>query len=345
MSSSQIANDLPPPPRGPAGPSPLRRPQSVRRTSSIDMTWPEGYGMPMQFRGHARDIYTPAGGGAPVVVAEDRLQAVVAQDRTILEIGSLPMRTDITNLVGQRGGGYLRTALDEALPAERDAGSPLYLLIDDLSGTSLIAGWAWSRWKDDWMPKDYAPDDDEEARATRRRRMESICTGFRPGSSALEDIRSTNQNHRPVVPLPHPDDPEGWHELTLHTDTSMRRARRIDVWCDDLIHIDATFQDSASVPAGGREAIHEYLLQATADPRTMTLLSVQADPRILPYLECPAAADNVGALVGVPLRELRTEVLERLRRIKGCTHLNDALRALAEVPVLVEHLRREGVAA
>jgi hypothetical protein len=35
---------------------------------------------------------------------------------------------------------------------------------------------------------------------------------------------------------------------------------------------------------------------------------------------------------------LRHVVLERLARTKGCTHLNDALRALAEVPVLAERL-------
>jgi hypothetical protein len=189
------------------------------------------------------------------------------------------------------------------------------------------------------LPKDYAAKTDDEVREKRRERMESICIGFRPDSSAFEDLRGESQNSVAVVPLPNPADPSGWHELPYHTDVSMRRARRIDVWLDDVIHIDATFQDSASVPAGGRVAIHEYKLQATADLDTLELLSVIADPRILPYRECPSAVGNVARMVGTPLRAMRARVPETLRRALGCTHLNDALRALAEVPALVGDLK------
>ena len=44
-------------------------------------------------------------------------------------------------------------------------------------------------------------------------------------------------------------------------------------------------------------------------------------------------------LLDTPLPELRDKVLAELKGTAGCTHLNDALRALAEVPVLVQHLR------
>lgn len=118
----------------------------------------------------------------------------------------------------------------------------------------------------------------------------------------------------------------------------MRRARRIDVRVTDHIEIDSMFQDSATTPQGGRVAVHEYHVHATADWRTGCLTRVSADPRVLPYVECPLAASNVDRLVGVPLADLRSEVLERLKGIDGCTHLNDALRALAEVPVLAGHL-------
>ncbi len=37
---------------------------------------------------------------------------------------------------------------------------------------------------------------------------------------------------------------------------------------------------------------------------------------------------------GTALRSLRAEVIERLRSSDCCTHLNDGLRALAEVPIL-----------
>ena len=66
--------------------------------------------------------------------------------------------------------------------------------------------------------------------------------------------------------------------------------------------------------------------------------SVVARPGTLPYKECRAAPVNVDALVGVPLVDLRNEVLLTLRKTAGCTHLNDMLRALAEVPALASHL-------
>ena len=43
-------------------------------------------------------------------------------------------------------------------------------------------------------------------------------------------------------------------------------------------------------------------------------------------------------LTGYPLAGLRRSVLDTLTGIECCTHLNDALRALAEVPVLLDEL-------
>lgn len=86
-------------------------------------------------------------------------------------------------------------------------------------------------------------------------------------------------------------------------------------------------------------AVHEYLLTATADRATMTLRSIKADPRILPYDACPAAILNLERLVGTPLGELRRTVLTELARTEGCTHLNDMARSLAEVPQLAAALQ------
>ena len=77
------------------------------------------------------------------------------------------------------------------------------------------------------------------------------------------------------------------------------------------------------------------LLQATAEQGSGKLLLIAAQPRVLPYPECPAAAGNIARLIGLPLASLRQQVLVMLRRELGCTHLNDALRALAEVPALI----------
>lgn len=47
---------------------------------------------------------------------------------------------------------------------------------------------------------------------------------------------------------------------------------------------------------------------------------------------------HAGALAGLPLRDLRGAVLQRLRGPLGCTHLNDMLRSLAAVPALAQQL-------
>jgi hypothetical protein len=322
---------------GPGESTPPRRAGSVRRTSTIDMTWPGGWGTPMTLVGRARDLLTPTDGAAPTVLAEDVVHATVAPDRTITAIRSDPPRPALSGLVGARGGGRLRGALVEVVPDERTAGTPLYLLLDDLAGATLVGGFAYSQWPDEW-PEDWK---ERRGRATTGRRMDGVCIGFRPGSSALNSDGSSSWTHdiRAVRPLGDPADPQGWHRLDDITAVSMRRARRIDVRLDaDGIDVDAFFQDSATVPAGGRVAVHEYQLKARVDAASGRLVSAAAVPRVLPYAECPLAVLNIDRMIGTPMHELREQVLEELRGTAGCTHLNDMLRALAEVPLLAQAL-------
>lgn len=320
---------------GPGVSTPPRAAGSVRRTSTIDMRWPGGIGTDMTLSGRARDLLTPADRRAPRVLAETALGVRANVDRSIRLIEAVPPRAALDQLVGGAGGRRLRSRINDALPDEREKGSPLYLLLDDLAGATLIGGFAYSQWPELW-PREVG---DGSHRAAMRR-MEGICAGFRPGASSLDDNGGARFIHdtRVVSPLADPADPIGWHRLEDISEVSMRRARRIDVRVTDHIEIDSMFQDSATTPQGGRVAVHEYHVHATADWRTGCLTRVSADPRVLPYVECPLAASNVDRLVGVPLADLRSEVLERLKGIDGCTHLNDALRALAEVPVLAGHL-------
>lgn len=297
------------------------------------MLWPEGVGSLLQLDGNARDAVTRDPQQAPIVVGRASASVGIAPGRKIVSISSLPERNNIEQLVGCQGGGHLRAALDHALPGERAAGTPLYLLLDDISGCSLIAGFVVTRWPELLPPADQR----------RRMEMEGICIGFAPGSTSLVEHRSGEATHRvqQVGSLINPDDPHGWHVLPTLPPLSMRRARRIDVWRDgDTITIDSAFQDTAGDPELDRIAVHEYRLEATADAETLTLQSVTADPRVLPFLECPSAKYSASSLVGTPLADLRLTVLERLGRTNGCTHLNDALRALAEVPILLDELDR-----
>ena len=320
---------------GPAEATPPRRPGSVRRTATIDMCWPGGWGTQRRMMGRARDLLTPAGGAPARVLAEDVLHVGAAPDRTIEDIRAVPDRPALERLTVARGGVRLRGQLALVVPGERE--TPLYLLLDDLSGATLVGGFAFSQWPSALELLQVS----QAGKPKTLRRMEGICTGFQPGASSLNPDGTSRFSHdvRPVQAVERVDDPVGWHELPDMTGISMRRARRIDVSLGDVIEIDSFFQDSATTPEGGRKAVHEYVLRATADPVSQRLLSVTADPRVLPYRECPMAVANVGRMIGTPLTDLRTAVLDQLKGIDGCTHLNDALRALAEVPVLVRPLR------
>ena len=179
------------------------------------------------------------------------------------------------------------------------------------------------------------------ANAGSQRVMRDICSGFRDGSSALTPegtIRGISVNTPEPGPLADPADPWSWHAEPERPRMAMRRARRIDVWAEDgELHIDAMFRDSCWDPAGRENVVHEYALLGRAGDdgvlRTMT-----AVPKVLPYAECPLAAPNATWLEGTELRAMRTEVLGRLRNADCCTHLNDGLRSLAEVPVLARSL-------
>lgn len=312
----------------------------MRRTSSIDITWPDGTGAPASVRGRARDVYTAFAGASPTCLAEDGFFARASEDREILSIDCEPKRERISELLHLPAGASLRQTLAACLPDEREAGSPLYLLLDDLPAAILVAPWVWARWGIDNLEHRVSSEQRIQFIQSYQASIEGVCIGFRPGSSALTADPGKTRGHKPVVSVVHPADPAGWHSLPHDDGMSMRRVRRIDVWRDDLIRIDASFQDSGSVPDGGRVAVHEYTVRVTADPVALNVLSVDAVPHVLPHPECPAAVDNVAGVVGCPLPDLRRIVPKMLRRTAGCTHLNDALRALSEVPQLLQSLDR-----
>jgi hypothetical protein len=115
-SAESPAPDVRPVALGPGLATPPRRPGSIRRTSTIDMWWPHGWGTRTQIRGRARDLLTPVDGSAPLVVAEDVIDATASPDRTIEAIRSSPERPRLPELVGARGGSRLRAALASVVP-------------------------------------------------------------------------------------------------------------------------------------------------------------------------------------------------------------------------------------
>ncbi|MFG1923373.1 DUF2889 domain-containing protein [Cryptosporangium sp. NPDC048952] len=308
--------------RGPGPSAPPRRRGSIRRTSTIDATFPDGLGGETILEGRARDLLT-RDDGTITVTAEAVLHARLDEKRRILQIESSPELPRLTELVGESAMGGHRRRLAGLTTAD---GSPLHLLLDDLPGATLVSQAAFQSWLglDEYLNAKLD---------VRQRIMRDVCSGYQDGSEALHPdgtLRWDNQRREPARPLDDVGDPEAWHELRNPTGIAMRRARRTDVW--NATEIDAFFQDSSTLPTGGRQAIHEY--QLTAEATNGVLRSVHPIARVLPYLECPLAVPRTGDLIGRELAELRTTVLRDLAGAAGCTHLNDMLRSLADVPVL-----------
>ena len=329
-------------PRGSVLSAPPRRAGSVRRTATMDFTWPDGMQGDTVLDGRARDLRTGDDGTA-TVLAEASLRMVTDPRRVIKEVSSAPGAGGLASLAGESAMSGFRRRLAATAPAATGsaaaaAGTPLYQLLDDVPGATLVSGAAWQRW--------YDMDRYLEIKAdVAQRVMTDVCTGYQQGSSALQPDGTLRwrQDRQPAVDIDTVGDVLGdalaWHAHPSPDGVAMRRARRIDVWlAGRVIHIDAFFQDSSTLPEGGRIAIHEYTLTAEADLETGTVRAVTPVPRVLPYDECPLAVSNVTALTGLPLSELRRAVPERLRGPLGCTHLNDMLRALADVPALARQL-------
>ncbi len=331
---------VPPPLRQTNNPAPERPAHSVRRTMSIDVSWPDGDDGDRLFIGRCRDYHTPVGGGEGTVLDEAEFRARLDAEKTITSITATPAPPKIDSLVGVRCGNHLRLFMKETMPELISEGAPIYLPLDDLSGTSLVSAFALSQYHKDWQERLRERIGTEELEQMMTQRV-NVCWGLAEGNSGVTGTVRSDIAQADAKDVRNPADPQGWHDLPDNEGPGFRRARRIDVTRDEvagLIRVNASFQDSAKRPEGGRVAIHEYDLDATINLASGELLTLTPLPRVLPFGECPGAVHNTQRLVGRGISNIREAVLEELRGPKGCTHLNDAMRALAEVPKLAGYL-------
>ena len=128
----------------------------------------------------------------------------------------------------------------------------------------------------------------------------------------------------------------GWHETGRLPPHAMRRSRRMDVTPGPLASIDVLYRDSHVDEDGTETIVHEYTVSATVDTARGVLVSCAATPRVLPWVECPAAALSASRLAGLPVSGLRRHVRDTFLGTSTCTHLNDTLRSLEDIPALLE---------
>ena len=303
--------------------TPARRAPSIRRTSNVDMSFAaEGE---LLIRGACRDLSTTADG--TTVLGSADIDARLGPRHILRSLTVTPSR-DTGPLLGSSVGAGFRAKLEETFRADHAAGTPLYLLLDELPVAALISGYA--------LLASGALEGG--AGATHQA---DICAGWRSDGFMLVSIRTTGRMPTPVGPpapaLTPADDPAAWHELPPLAIGSMRRRRLVDVSGGDEdgpLDVFAMFRDS-HVKDDGRELIlHEYSLTAQIDPLLGVLTDCVAHERVLPWNECPAAAASAGRLDGRSLTEIRAVVRREFRGIETCTHLNDLLRSLGDLAVL-----------
>jgi hypothetical protein len=318
--------------QGPVSAVPGRVPSSIRRTSHIDVLRPHGIPGDLLMVGGGRDLKTAESGhGATLREGSMRLDISMPEQK-VQSISAGGVEGNVQDLAGANIFGGFRRNL-AAVATGADAGSVGFSLLDDVPVATVIAS---------YVP--FAAGAVTAAdRASFIQRL-GVCQGWKEGGTVETSLAGTGRVPvHPGLPAPPllkvPGDPLAWHINEPPEPGSVRRLRRLDVWLDGDVIVDAMFRDTHASAHGREQVIHEYLLRARADPVSLRILAITAEPRVLPYQECPTVAQSAERLIGECLTGLRRRVAVEFSGVSTCTHLNDMLRSLGDIPYLLELLR------
>jgi hypothetical protein len=299
-------------------------PGVLRRTSTID-THPAGVGKSdVDLR--ARDVVCRE---ADDVLGEMRVRAHLC-DRVIENISSETYGGRLEQLVGCRVGPGFRSTVGKALPEEVSKASLLHLLLDDWVGASLVSGYAVQH-------AAITLGIEEKLGPGVADNMAGICAGFASDASLVPYAKRNHtipSVHGPIAP---PLD-VGMHSVDPLRADGMRRFRRLDLLPVDAgsVDFDAHFRDSHVDGDGVETIVHEYTVAGSVDTATRTISSVTANVAVLPWQECPGAIGSAARVRGMTLPELRGRIRGEFVGTSTCTHLNDTLRAIADLDALLD---------
>jgi hypothetical protein len=300
---------------------------TMRRTSTID-THPAGPG-DSEVSLQARDVRGDADG-------LDVLDAVHVRahlaERVIDRLSSTPEHDGLARLRGARVGPGFRSAVAATLPDEMRRASLLHLLLDDWVGAALVSGYAVQH-------RAITLGVEEKLPAETADRMAGICAGFAHDASLIGYARrhgTIPSVHGPVAPVL-AFDGIGLHAAEPLRPHGMRRFRRLDLGRADggSAAFDAHFRDSHVDGDGVETIVHEYTVSGSVDIATRTVLSASADVRVLPWQECPGAIGSASRIAGMTLAQMRERIRGEFVGTSTCTHLNDTLRAIADLDALL----------
>ena len=286
-------------------------PGALRRTSTID-THPAGTGeSSVDLR--ARDISAD-------VLGEVRVRAHLT-DRVIDDIDN-----GLDALVGNRVGPGFRSTVGKLFPEEVRGATLLHLLLDDWVGAALVSGYA----------VQHAAINlgiEEKIGPGVADHMAGICAGFASDASLVPYAKRNGtipSVHGPLAPSLDGLEMHAVEPLRAH---GMRRLRRLDLNPDD--GFSAHFRDSHVDGDGVETIVHEYTVVGALDTSTRTVTSVDASVQVLPWQECPGAIGSAARVAGMTLADMRARIRTEFVGTSTCTHLNDTLRALADLDALL----------
>jgi hypothetical protein len=342
-------------PMDPVPVTPVRPAGSIRRTSSIDTARPDGLFGPMVITARARDLVTAADGSTTELARTELVARLDGASRQILSLDVEPAVAGLDELVGTAVGPGFRGRMVQVVPGERDGGTLLHLLLDDLPGAALVSGYALQRGGAlDGVrikPSGESPPTRSEDEGPSRSMPGDICAGWAHDATLMVTIRTEGvipvSLGPPAPVLESPSDPWAWHAMEPLPPQATRRRRRLDLIPPsgpDVAHrVDVHFRDSYVDPDGAESVVHEYSVHGAIDIHRGQVVEMEAVAQVLPWMECPGALASAGRLAGVALADLRDRVRREWTGASTCTHLNDTLRSLGDVPTLAQALGGEDV--
>jgi Protein of unknown function (DUF2889) len=317
-------------PQRPVQTSPPLVTGALRRTSTID-THPAGTGKSdVDLR--ARDVAATA--PDTVHVLGELVVRAHLTDRVIDDIAATPRDGQLTQLLGTRVGPGFRSTVGKLFSGEVQRASLLHLLLDDWVGAALVSGYAVQHASINLGIEEKLP-------AGTADHMAGICAGFAADASLVPYAKRNGtipSVRGPVAPPLDTESDAGLHTVEPLRAHGMRRFRRLDLLPVDALSAGfaAHFRDSHVDGDGTETIVHEYTVDGSLDTSTRAITSVTADVRVLPWQECPGAIGSASRISGMTLSELRNRVRGEFVGISTCTHLNDTLRALADLDALLD---------
>lgn len=166
-----------------------------------------------------------------------------------------------------------------------------------------------------------------------------VCVGFHELAASGAEYTSTRFLSKDASVDFVPADRLAWHRDADLPIGAVRRRRLLEVRpAAGVVDVSGYFRDTFHRPDGVEVVIHEYGLSARLRAADLVVEVLEAHPGRLPMEYCPLAAAGTEAVIGSPVSVLDRVVRGSLYGPRSCTHLNDELRSLRLVPVLLAAL-------